>query len=69
MSRSETNRSVLVTMLGVVALTTSVVVVSAQPNEPGAVAIERTASTACSQQTAPRPWSASSMRRPRMASD
>ena len=40
MSKSETNRPVLVTMLGVVALTSSVVVVSAQPNEPGGVAIE-----------------------------
>ena len=39
-SKSETNRPVLVTMLGVVALTSSVVVVSAQPNEPGGVAIE-----------------------------
>ncbi len=41
MSRSETNRSVFVTiLLGFVALTTSIVGVSAQANESGEVAIE-----------------------------
>ncbi len=40
MSRSETNRPVFVTILGFVALTTSIVGVSAQANESGEVAIE-----------------------------